>query len=239
MTKANGMAAILKPHINLYNGTPRFKLQPADINKWIDSYYSLLLRYAAIADSFQLDTIVIGTEINLIADSPQFRAMLQKFRSIYNGTTIYAASFDHFLQTNIWNFIDIIGINTYYNLCNNNDCTLPELMESWNYWLTIIDNFSTGWNKPLIITEIGFYSREGSAINPGDFSRGGKISYENQAKAYEAVLSQTGHINNIKGIFWWQWELNNEWANDSADYTPENKPAQEIIRKYWYEDNED
>jgi hypothetical protein len=183
--------------------------------------------------------MVIGTEIDNIADSPQFHAMLEKFKTVFNGTTIYAASFDHFLNTNIWKYVDLIGINTYYNMCNNDDSTLLELQESWNYWLTIIDNFSTGWKKPVIITEIGFYSRNGCAINPGDFSRGGEICYKNQAKAYEAVLSQTGYINNIKGIFWWQWELNNQWTSDSADYTPENKPAQEILQKYWYENNND
>lgn len=234
-SQQQGFNVILKPHIDLENGKPRYLLKPANLQNWIDCYRDILYRYAKLSSKYNLSHLVIGTEIDNIADSPLFFRLIQEIRDIYQGALIYSSSFDHFLKTDIWQHVDIIGINAYYNLCNNNNCTESELTESWNYWLTLIDNFASAKDKPVFIAECGFYSREGCAINPGDWSRGGNISQREQAKSYEALLCQAAAFTNIKGIFFWQWELNNPWNDSSIDYTPEGKEAEHIIRKYWHD----
>lgn len=234
-SKQQGFNVILKPHIDLENGKFRYQLKPANLQNWIDCYRDILYRYAKLSSKYNLSHLVVGTEIDNIADSPLFFKLIQEIRDIYQGALIYSSSFDHFLKTDIWQHVDIIGINAYYNLCNNNNCTESELTESWNYWLTLIDNFASGKGKPVFITECGFYSREGCAINPGDWSRGGSTSQQEQAKSYEALLCQAAAFTKIKGIFFWQWELNNPWNDSSNDYTPEGKESEHIIRKYWHD----
>lgn len=231
----NGLRVILKPHIDLENGKPRYQLQPDNIHKWLQCYQKIILRYALISSKYGLSHLVIGTELDRIVDSPDFIKVINEARNLYQGSIVYSASFDHFLKTELWKYVDVIGINAYFNFCNNDHCTESELTENWNYWLTQINDFSSGKGKPVFITECGFYSREGCAINPGDWSKGGKFSSDEQAKAYEALLCQAASFTNIKGIFFWQWELNNPWNDSSLDYTPEGKPAENVIRKYWYE----
>lgn len=230
-----GFNVILKPHIDLENGKPRYQLKPSNLLNWLQCYRDILYRYAKLSNKYSLSHLVVATEIDNIADSPLFFRLIQEIRNIYQGALIYSSSFDHFLKTDIWQHVDIIGINAYYNLCNNDNCTESELTESWNYWLTHIDNFASGKGKPVFITECGFYSREGCAINPGDWSRDGSISHREQAKSYEALLCQAAAFTNIKGIFFWQWELNNPLNDSSKDYTPEGKEAEHIIRKYWHD----
>lgn len=234
-SQQQGFNVILKPHIDLENGKPRYQIKPANLQIWIDCYRDILYRYVKLSNKYNLSHLVIGTEIDNIAYSPLFLRLIQEIRNNYQGALIYSSSFDHFLKTDIWQHVDIIGINAYYNLCNNNNCTESELTESWNYWLTHINNFASGKGKPVFITECGFYSREGCAINPGDWSRGGSISQREQAKSYEALLCQAEAFTNIKGIFFWHWELNNPWNDSSNDYTPEGKEAEQIIRKYWHD----
>jgi len=233
-TRAKGIEPILKPHIDLLNGMPRYSIKPVNISKWIASYKDVMLRYIDISNVYDLDKFVIGTEIDNIADSKEFHSMISNvIRHRYKGEILYAASFDHFLSSSIWSVVDAIGVNAYFNLCQRDDCLQSELVESWNYWLNTIDRISISKSKPVFITEIGYYSREGCAINPGDWNRGGNINCDEQAQAYEALLCQAYEFSNIKGIFWWQWELNNPWENDSSDYTPNNKPAEQILSKFW------
>ncbi len=233
-TRAKGIEPVIKPHIDLLNKMPRYLIKPKNMSTWLGFYKDILLRYIEISNTYNLNKIVIGTEIDNVADSKDFHSLIRNtLRHNYNGEFLYASSFDHFLSSSIWSVVDAIGVNAYFNLCQRDDCLQVELVESWNYWLNIIDRISIAKSKPVFITEIGYYSREGCAINPGDWSREGEINFHEQEQAYEALLCQAYKFSNIKGIFWWQWELNNTWGNDSSDYTPNNKPAEQILTKYW------
>ncbi len=237
LTRSKGMEPVFKPHIDLLNGKPRYCINPAHMDRWIAAYREIMMEYVAISNRYGLKRIVVGTELDGVAGSPYFSAFISDdIRATFTGEVIYASSFDNFLACGIWDCVDIIGVNTYFNLCRNDHCPEAELTESWSYWLNLLDRFSIAKGKPICITEVGFYSRLGCAINPGDWSRGGEISFDEQAKAYESLLCQSTNFRNIHGIFWWQWELNNQWNSDSADYTPHGKPAELIIKKYWSDD---
>ncbi len=233
-TRRAGIEPILKPHVNTDNGTPRYCMEPENPELWMDSYADLLIPYAELSEEYDLGGLVVGTELDHIVDLPGFRdRVIRKIRNVYGGELIYAASFDHFLSTKVWDHVDAIGVNAYFNLCKAQSCSQPEMVESWNHWLNCLDRFSLSKGKPVYITEVGYYSREGCAINPGDWARESDICFQEQAKAYEALLCQAGGFDSVRGVFWWQWELNNGWYNDSADYTPNDKPAEAIIEKYW------
>ncbi len=62
---------------------------------------------------------------------------------------------------------------------------------------------------------------------------GKDIDMEAQERAYRALLTQAGGYEKVKGIFWWQWELNGAGGITNGDYTPRDKPAQGVIKEYW------
>jgi len=146
---------------------------------------------------------------------------------------IFAGSYNHFINTRLWNHIDIMGINAYFNLDNAEPPSPFVINETWNYWLNLIDRYSHTHDKPVMITEAGYMSRPDAARNSGDFSGTQVSDMTVQAQCYEALLSQAGNFSSIKGLFFWQWELGEKGRTDTSDYTPRGKTAEEIVRKYW------
>ena len=186
-----------------------------------------------ISLSQNLGSLVVGTELDAIADTPVFSRIIQHVRKRYSGELIYAASYDHFLATSIWNDVDKIGIDAYFNLCSEAPCNMSVLVENWSKWLNIMSDFSLSKGKRIILTEIGFNSTTRCTENPGNWSLSNILDLDEQAKAYESVFLQTGYYSQIEGMFWWQWELNDVGGVSNKDYTPKGKPAENIIAKYW------
>ncbi|MBD3421804.1 MAG: hypothetical protein GF398_16950 [Chitinivibrionales bacterium] len=230
----SGLTPILKPHIDLLNKTPRFNISPSDGKSWKRNYLDFIDPYLQLSEQYALSCFVIATELDNVVNASWFEEIIAHARRAYSGELIYAASFDHFLECEIWDKVDKIGINAYYNLSNSDrDCTMAALSESWNHYLQVITDFSILKGKAVILTEVGYCSKQGSSINPGNWHAGTDISPQHQAHAYEALLMQAARFDRIKGIYWWQWELNGVGGMDNIDYTPKNKPAEDILRNYW------
>ena len=56
-----------------------------------------------------------------------------------------------------------------------------------------------------------------------------------QAAAYEAFFRAAWDLPWVAGAYWWKWFPNHERAggDDDAGFTPQNKPAQQVIGQ-WY-----
>ena len=61
------------------------------------------------------------------------------------------------------------------------------------------------------------------------------LDLEEQADCYEALLSESQDENWLAGIFWWNWETNpNAGGPLDSGFTPQNKPAQCVLCKYYF-----
>lgn len=228
-----GIRVSLKPHINCLNNTPRSGINPSNYSRWLESYKQCINYYFTLSEQYNLSSFVAGTELDNVSEKPEFFSFLDSLRYVSSTPILYACSYNHFFETKIWKHVDMLGVNTYYNLDNN---TLPSEMairESWNFWLNKLDQESVVHGVPVVITEAGFMSRSNSAVNPGDFSGKPVCNQTVQKHCYEALLSQTCFFTSIRGIYFWQWELGQKGRTDSCDYTPRNKLAEDIVKEYW------
>jgi hypothetical protein len=233
LSKRYGFSVILKPHIDLKNDVPRYKINPTNYSRWIINYKSFILRYLTIAVNAGLHDFVIGTELDDVVENEKFYDFCDSIRNVYSMRLIYAASFNHFLSTGLWNHVDIIGVNAYFNLDDNLPPSISRLHETWNYWLNVISDFSALKGKPVIFTEVCYFSRSTAAQNPGTWSGNPPADCNVQKECYEALLSQACNFERIIGICWWQWELNKIGGLSNNDATPRDKPAEEVLRSYW------
>jgi hypothetical protein len=233
MARDSGFTVILKPHIDLFNGKPRCTIEPNDYAAWFTQYTAFITHYLDLAARFNLDRFVIGTELDHVASHREFLDLCDRVRSVYHMSLIYAASYDHYLAAKIWDHVDHIGVNAYFNLDNSDNYSIAQLRDSWNYWLNTLDDFAAQHHKPLIITEAGYFSRVGAAKNPGSWERNSSPDMAVQRDCYEALLSQANRFDRVTGIFWWQWELGKIGGLDNSDATPRDKPAEEVLKKYW------
>jgi hypothetical protein len=228
-----GIKVILKPHIDCLDGQPRYLIDPQDYNSWMERYKVFLQKYLVIAHQFGLTSFVVATELDNIIKNKIFIGFCDSVRTAYNVTIILSTSYNHFTQSDIWKHVDVLGINAYLNLDNSEKPQEATLHETWNYWLNMINQFSELHGKPVMLTEVGFMSRGNAAKNPGDFSGNDPVDYKLQDQCYHALLSQACQFDNIKGIFFWQWELGTSGMNSERDYTPKGKPAENTIKRYW------
>jgi hypothetical protein len=230
---AAGITPILKPHINVTDQTPRYMISPDTTEKWQKEYHTILYRYAEISQRNNLPALVIGTELDMVADTRWFSALIDSVRVRFSGTIIYSASYDHFWATALWNKVDIMGVNAYYQLCGKEYCNLSTYLQSWAYWLSLIEETAVKRDKPVIISETGFTSTTKTAINPGDWNMSEQIAMIEQEKAYTALLSQAPAYSSIQGIFFWEWDIASYGGEETGSYTPRNKPAEEVVHEYW------
>lgn len=233
IAKNAGIRVSLKPHINCLNNTPRSQINPSDYGKWLESYKKCITHYFTLSETYDLYTFVAGTELDKVSEHSSFFRFLDTLRNISSKPVLYACSYNHFFETKLWSHVDILGVNTYYNLDNNLPPSEMVIRETWNFWLNKLDQESVLHSVPVVITEAGFMSRSTSAVNPGDFSGKPVCNETVQKICYEALLSQACLFTSVKGIYIWQWELGAKGRNDSCDYTPRNKQAEEIVKKYW------
>jgi hypothetical protein len=233
LSQDSGFNVTIKPHIDLLNGQPRYRISPENNQKWCNNYYTILHRYLEISNTLELHKFVIGTELDNVAETDEFIALIAQARKSYMDTIVYAASYDHFVNARIWKYVDILGVDAYFNLDNNTEYSCTSLMDSWNYWLNVISKIATNYGKPVIITEIGYCSNGNSTKNPGTWNNSAGLNIEEQADCYNALLLQACYFDKIIGIFWWQWELGQIGGIDNNDYTPRDKQAEEVLMTYW------
>ena len=98
----------------------------------------------------------------------------------------------------------------------------------------IIESWQETIDKPIVLAEIGYKSSVGATDEPWQHSPIGAVDLQLQADCYEALLSSFWDKPWFYGVYWWHWGASpNIGGKFHRGFTPQNKPAEEII-KNWY-----
>lgn len=239
-----GLKVMLKPHIDLTSeansSDGRFNINfgsdEALWSQWFASYTRFIAHYAALAQESGTDYFVVGTELAGTSQrADQWREVVQQVKMIYNGPLTYAAlTYFEPLQITWWDALDEIGIDAYYAVTLSNRATPAQMKLGWTPIVAVLGWLSGHWNKPIVLTEIGYMSVDGTNVLPGDWSIQGDIDGEEQADAYQAVFEVfQGHAW-WKGVFWWSLDTDpNQGGPTDRGYSFHNKPAEEVLRRYF------
>jgi len=241
----NGLKVMLKPHVwNREEGwMGNFDLEKVgDWLLWEAKYTSYILLFADLADSLNVSAFCIGNEFRIaIEKRPQFwEGLISRVRNVYDGKVTYAANWDNFAKVHFWDKLDYIGINAYFPLSENASPTVEELEKAWTDDHVKISKLQERFKKPVLFTEFGYRSIDKATGNQWELEDDfrydpGKANLEVQANAYEALFRVFWDEPWFAGGFLWKWYCDHEGAGgtNNTDYTPQNKPAEKIIRE-WY-----
>lgn len=69
LSQSYGFSVVLKPHIDLKNDIPRYKISPNDYSVWISNYKKFINRYLKIAINAGLRDFVVGTELDSVVEN--------------------------------------------------------------------------------------------------------------------------------------------------------------------------
>jgi phosphoheptose isomerase len=242
---SRGLQVMLKPHVDALNGQWRGDFNPSNPDAWFQSYTQFIVHYAQIAQEEGVELYCMGTEFKTIsgaANRNRWIAVITAIRNVYNGPLTYAANAtfpaDEFTSVSFWDQIDIIGLDGYFTLTDQTNPTLAQLISAWTSnrfgenIVAAVQNFASSRQKPLIFTEIGYKSTDGTNREPWNFGLSGAVDTAEQRDCYEAAFTVWSQQSSwMHGLFWWAWPVPPPAANDS-DYNPRSKPAETVLRTW-------
>ncbi len=244
-----GLKVMLYPHLELANdpthwfGELGMKFNKERWQEWFVAYTKFLSHYADIAQANGVEQMSIGMEL-LYAEKQEahWRKLINNLRQRYKGTLVYAENYENKTGSSVssnvswWDEMDYIGIDAYYNLIpeSNKNPTFEDMMEAWKPIVKRLEEYSRKWNKPILIPELGYRSRKNAIHHPWEYKNNkGDVDLEKQAIAYEAFYQNFADKPWFGGVFWWAFTTNpKQGGPNDINYTPFNKPAEVVIRRY-------
>ncbi|MEO8611200.1 MAG: hypothetical protein ABI690_25110 [Chloroflexota bacterium] len=236
-----GIKVMLKPHIDLMNlGDGRHNINlGSDENAWkawFESYTAFITHYAKLAQQTKADYLVVGTELGgTTSRESDWRAVIRAIRAVYDGPLTYAAlTYLEPWRINWWDALDSIGIDAYYLLTLTTQPTVAQMKLGLQPAVFVLDQLAAKWQKPIIFTEIGYLSVDGSNRFPGYWQLDGATDPQEQADAYQAVFEVFHDKPWWKGAFWWSLDTKPDQGGlEDRGYSPHGKPAEAILREYY------
>jgi hypothetical protein len=248
---SQGLAVLLKPHLDPASGEWRGFYKPADVDEWFRNYRDMIVRYAGISHRTGVEMLSIGCEFENLSGTRhagRWTEIIKAVRAVYPGPITYAATWAEVGGVAFWDKMDYIGINAYNPLITRGATTVEALTESWNtvpdapdYAADAMANrspvafyreISMRYAKPVILTEVGYRSVTGAEREPGDWSTPGQPDDGLQVRLYEALFQvwRQEMGNWMKGAFLWTWHPH-RLPDDATGYTPEGKPVKAVITR--------
>ncbi len=212
-----GIKVMMKPHIWISYSEWRGHIQPDHGSgegwaAWFNSYEAMILHYARLSQTLNLESLVIGLE--LASASGLFRdrwlEMISRIREVYSGALVYAANWNEAEQVVFWDAVDQIGIQFFAPLADGVNDDNQTFKRKAGEHLDGYGRLSKKHNKPVVLTEYGYKSILATAISPGTWPEhlpesAKAYDERNQARAYAATLGAVAERDFVKGVYLWKW----------------------------------
>ena len=243
-----GMKAELRLVTQMGDGSNKKQIAPSNWNAWFQSYTTFMVYYGKLGQANGVDMIMLGGELDpSVFYVSNWLSVISAVRQVYSGLLSYGASHsacissqkpvcqDGFREVTWWGALDIAAVDAYFLISSAPDSSVNQMVAgcvSWEHWIADLMNWEGSINKPVIFTEIGYGSYKGSPMNPAaePVVTNPIVDLQEQNNAYQAALSSLYGQPWLKGMFWWQWDLNpNSGGSNDYSYTPQNKPAQQTL----------
>lgn len=234
---------ILKPHfwVEGVGWAGELEFTEKDWKKWEMNYEQFILKMAHLADSLKMDMFCIGVELKTAVQQRKefWKQLIPKIRKQFSGRLTYAANWDNYTNIPFWEELDYIGVDAYFPLSNAQVPTLDELTAKWEKHRKELKVFSKQKGKQILFTEMGYRSilnGAGRQWEQENTSNQTNVNLHVQMNAFESLFQTFWKELWFAGGFIWEWHPDDKHAGgqNHSNYTPQHKPAEKIIRK-WYE----
>ena len=240
LAHADRIHVMLKPHLWLRHGEwcgdIRMRTEE-DWAKWFRNYTGFIVHYAELAEREKIEMLCIGAELkNTSARERDWRGVIAAVRRVYHGRLTYAANWDGEIDSvAFWDALDAIGVQAYYPLSDRPEPGVAELRDGWRKWTPGLEASARRWDRPVVFTEVGYKSCRGTAKEPWEWDPSGPVDLDLQSRCYEALRQELWSRPWFAGLWLWKWSPDYDRAGGPGDqdYTPERKPAEQVIGK-WY-----
>lgn len=235
----NGLRVVLMPIILLSNprGTEwRGVISPPSWDDWFEQYRKFITHFAKIAADGKVEVLMVGSElVSTEKYTDQWRRVIKEVRQVFPGKLSYSANWDHYKVVEFWDDLDLVGMTSYYKLSSEPNPTMETLLDAWKPLKKGILKWHETIKKPLLFTEVGWCSQEGTSIEPWNYyykQQATPGGLEEQRRCYRAFMDTWKDTPQVGGVIWWEWN-NTPGGPDDFNYTPRGKPAERELRGWF------
>ncbi len=236
-----GLKVMLKPQLWIWHGEFTGHLvmnSEEDWKKLEKDYTTFIMDYATLAQETEVDLFCIGTELhNFVKARPSFwKQLISEIRSCYQGKITYAENWDSYGKVPFWEYLDYIGVNAYFPLSESDTPKIEELQSAWEPIEQGLRAMAVQWDRPILFTEYGYRSMDYTAKEPWNSERQGRtVNLKAQENALATIYDRFWEEEWFAGGFLWKWFHNHDSAGgtDNTRFTPQNKPAEDLIRDFY------
>ena len=239
MAHSHHMTVMLKPHLwvnhNFYTGNLNFDTEE-QWQRWESQYEDYIMNFAKLAQQENIELFCFATELgNSVAKRPQYwKQLIAKIKKVYKGKLTYAANWDDYDKVPFWDELDYIGVDAYFPLSNEQNPSLKTVKNGWAKHLDKMRLVQKKFGKKIMFSEYGYRNTDFAVEAPWTENKN-DINNEAQAIAYEALYQTMTKEPWFVGGFAWKWYADDyhKKPKNKVDYTPQDKPALAVIKK-WY-----
>jgi hypothetical protein len=247
-----GKKVSLLPDIIVKTGGYVADLDPKDAEQWFASYADCLIRYAGLAQAYEVELFCIGNEFHpLWGESERWKQIIQKLRSQYRGLITVKLNcwwqektFERVLTFDWLKDLDYISIAPYFDLTKEHNPSLQDIEKAWfesrhnNQNIVYqLETIAKTFNQRIIFSEIGYRSTEGTTMEPwnSEFKvpRGEKgrsiYSPEEQSLATQALFNVFENQDWWAGVFCFYWPTAKPIKGDRS-WVIWDKPVETVIQ---------
>lgn len=238
LAREQGLKIMVKPQIWFRGGAYSGHFELHSEKEWINfetNYRAYVLKFAKIAAETKTEIFCVGTELETFIDRRLefWKDLIVEIRLIYKGKLTYAANWDAYKNTWIWKDLDLIAVDAYFPLSNEKVVTKDSLAIGWEPWLIEMENVSKKYDKKVLFAECGYRSIEYAAKRPWESDNINRtVHLDNQKTLYSTMFEEAWSKPWIIGGFIWKWfpEHKNSGGEQHIGFTPQNKPAEHVLR---------
>lgn len=230
---------------------------------WFQAYEEFIDHYAELAERNGVELFSVGVELNSTTHrKDDWLRIIGSVRQRYDGPLTYGSLFygpygranpppdvcvcplfpaSDVTKIEWWDALDYVGVQVWPGLTTKNDPTVEELKQAWvgKGLAAQFEEVSRRFNKPVIFTEIGYRSADGTGKGPGVWKTKSPVDLQEQADLYQAVFEVFWGKPWLAGIYWWQWHVVPDFPagtaggpNDDGG-SPYGKPAEQVLARYY------
>lgn len=236
LAHAAGLRVALKPQILLPRGWAGSVgvSSEAAWRCWFAQYTAALEQMARLAAEQQVDLLVVGTELKQTEARSEWRPLLARLRQVYSGELSYVfhdpADVPGFAALAE---LDSVGVSLYPAI-GNTEVTMRSRVAAT---VAELARLQARLGRPLWVAEVGVPSRVAAGDAPWVWNDAAPTprlpDLQLQATALDIWLAALDRPW-LRGVLVWVW-MSDPRAGGArdTDFTPQNKPAEAVLRDRW------
>ncbi|WP_419569424.1 glycoside hydrolase family 113 [Rheinheimera sp.] len=226
-SKSLGLKVGVKPHLNMFNGEPRNRINPDNFTVWAQNYRRYIIDFAEFSQSNDVDLFFIGTELQGVSSKNDFWTQLVvDVRKLFKGRVTYSSNrLGEAKSISWWGELDAIAVSFYEPLMSSSKQLLDSdnVESSWYYrgYVSDLYDLHYKWRLPIVFGEIGYYGRSDTLIEPAIESKS-SIDLGVQAMSYRIAYKVLSSMDVVDSYFIWALDASSKSEAGGYSVFPTN-----------------